>query len=862
MNFEVRLSPPIIENKLNAFSGTKLIVPFTISKAVSPVDFDTVLLKIKSVQTNEEKITALPSKRYQFNYNTQQYEAHFDLSSTDFVPLVGQYYKVQIALYNSAPTREGYYSTVGIIKHTSEPKVQIKELINGKTQHVYEYTGLYQQEGDMTEKVYSYCFNLYNDGNSLVATSGEIIHDNSKDTDSYQSTDTWSVRKNLEPNVHYEIEYVVTTVNGLTKSSGRYQIIESETKAPNLHSDLYADNMFEDGYIRVRLVGDKTSSLVTGRFILMRCSSEDNFQSWYELTRFDLSQWDSNSTITICKDYTVKQGIEYIYAVRAYNSLGLFSDRVPNINGVVKCDFEDIFLFDGERQLKVRFNPKVTSFKSNILESKMDTIGGTFPFFFRNGNVTYKEFPISGLISLCGDENDEFLSGLSMDISEPRDDFKHTLSRENIKKEREFKLMVLDWLTNGQPKLFRSPTEGNYIVRLMNTSLTPNDTLGRMLHTFTCTAYEVAEYTFENLKAFGFAVDDYVEMRTLRMNQINLNDIPKELINKEDNSVKLPSAVFVSITANPFTLFEYTLTDGAVKSEQLVSTGTFIFPQEVLVNNPMISVRLLSDSWGKKAYLTYGYHDIAADTFSVIHNIINTDEVMQITGKGMSSKDNLITELEDLHQKTGAFHFIRVQPRDTIKIYAMNGSYYFNNSGSEVTALNPNAIYHIYNSLEHDAQQSGYYFDGRDRYINEKNKKRLEELDYRFHISGMKQGEFVDFTGNENTTGRYEALTNLNMVDEIYAGDGLILDIVYQKKEILYVVEVIDNEHYDYKTGQAKASWESDLEYYNSLIGQNASATLIAAWAEKVANSYSNYLYWLEQALKSIEEEYGVEYAL
>jgi hypothetical protein len=45
-------------------------------------------------------------------------------------------------------------------------------------------------------------------------------------------------------------------------------------------------------------------------------------------------------------------------------------------------------------------------------------------------------------------------------------------------------LEVLEWLNNGEAKIFRSPTEGNYIVRLMNVSLTPNDTLGRMLHTF------------------------------------------------------------------------------------------------------------------------------------------------------------------------------------------------------------------------------------------------------------------------------------------------------------------------------------------------------------------------------------------
>ena len=43
----------------------------------------------------------------------------------------------------------------------------------------------------------------------------------------------------------------------------------------------------------------------------------------------------------------------------------------------------------------------------------------------------------------------------------------------NIQYERNFKLKVLDWLTNGHPKLMRSPTEGNYIVRLTNVSLSP-----------------------------------------------------------------------------------------------------------------------------------------------------------------------------------------------------------------------------------------------------------------------------------------------------------------------------------------------------------------------------------------------------
>ena len=77
------------------------------------------------------------------------------------------------------------------------------------------------------------------------------------------------------------------------------------------------------------------------------------------------------------------------------------------------------------------------------------------------------------------------------------------LTEDNIAAERKFKLEVLEWLTDGQPKLFRSPTEGNYVVRLMNTSLSPNDTVGRMLHQFSSTGYECGPHDYQGLKDQG-----------------------------------------------------------------------------------------------------------------------------------------------------------------------------------------------------------------------------------------------------------------------------------------------------------------------------------------------------------------------
>ena len=65
-----------------------------------------------------------------------------------------------------------------------------------------------------------------------------------------------------------------------------------------------------------------------------------------------------------------------------------------------------------------------------------------------------------------------------------------------------FKLSVLDWLNNGKVKLFKSPGEGNYLIRLMDTSMSPENALGRMLHNITSTAYECADCNYNNMIAY------------------------------------------------------------------------------------------------------------------------------------------------------------------------------------------------------------------------------------------------------------------------------------------------------------------------------------------------------------------------
>lgn len=226
---------------------------------------------------------------------------------------------------------------------------------------------------------------------------------------------------------------------------------------------------------------------------------------------------------------TVEHGQTYQYFVKQYNSItGVYSSRLNltrvlndttqhyDVTTKITATFEDAFLYDGDRQLRIRFNPKVSTFKTDVLESKQDTLGGRTPHFYRNGNVYYKEFPISGLISYLSDNEDLFFPRADLGI-EVDNTIRENTSAEyqgvnragvsledyNIRAERLFKLEVLDWLNNGKPKLFRSPGEGNYLIRLLSSSMTPTDTVGRMLHTFSSTAYEVDSITYDNLFKYG-----------------------------------------------------------------------------------------------------------------------------------------------------------------------------------------------------------------------------------------------------------------------------------------------------------------------------------------------------------------------
>jgi hypothetical protein len=80
--------------------------------------------------------------------------------------------------------------------------------------------------------------------------------------------------------------------------------------------------------------------------------------------------------------------------------------------------------------------------------------------------------------------------------------YKSDRNSDLIYAERKFREAVMEWLSDGKPKLFRSETEGNMIVMLSDISFSPFNK-SRMVYSLSCTITEIAEYNLTNLVMYG-----------------------------------------------------------------------------------------------------------------------------------------------------------------------------------------------------------------------------------------------------------------------------------------------------------------------------------------------------------------------
>ena len=628
--------PPLIADIIPAFTASEVKIPFENNPAVVLSSVKGFRLIVKDY--NSSKIIAYSKADYTTDIVNEVTFTNFQSNEETFAFTSGNYYKFQIAYYDNDEDTTFYYSSASIGRCVEKEKniyitgSNIPLANETPNPDIYGiYRGVY--ESDMlSEPLYSYQFILKDNKNQIYQDSGILNFDNSKDYAGLYSTE-FKIKKELKDDVIYTLQFFVTTINGYQASSIQYQIIKAVRPAITTNIQLSITKVdYENGYVELKLSGVPNSA---AKVQIERQS--DNSEIWDVMAKYNaLGNKEVNFT---WKDLSIEQGISYKYALvqsseNATGEILYYSER--KIIGSVIPDFENMFLADGNKQLKIKFDPKVSNFKDTILESKVDTIGGQYPFFFRNGDVRYKEIPISGLISYQMDRDNFFINDEELSLFEKSSLRNRTNSPEtfdnapttslvgyNYTAERKFKLAVLEWLTDGKPKLFRSPSEGNYVVRLMNTSLSPNDTLGRMIHSFSCTGYECAAADIESLQASGLIPQPEIIEPELQENDWKIFSALYKDINwkkvSEDNTLATVVSLEDLITIEEgkmavVTEIKWELTKPSLFSSDYLSinggtflnpTGVFITPEDYYINT--FSLYREEEPLNETASITFKY---------------------------------------------------------------------------------------------------------------------------------------------------------------------------------------------------------------------------------------------------------------
>ena len=470
----------------------------------------------------------------------------------------GNLYKIQMRFYDDTTYSE--WSNVMIVKPIHAPTLSIATITN-KT--VLSLSPLFEAltSFDVSDKEMEEKFNflLYNN-NALVEESGWITH--TEQIDKYR----FKTILNTEATNKYKLIYKIVSINGF--ESSLESSFEVRTLTLNEKIELETENALikdNENACAVLNITPKEGTELTGTYVITRASEKTNFAVWEDVKYIQFKDFKhnigNNINVYTFRDFTVENGVAYKYAIQRETSTGYRTNAVSigKDTDTIAVEYEYGYLVgDDSLQLKLKFNTEISSFKHTKLENKADTLGSKYPTISRNGYADYAEFPLSGLITFHMDEDcltflkfaeDGFYYKNNLIIpknklmqnkrrtSQEESDEKigtqdlpsyiidYNLTSESIQVEKAFREAVLDFLGNGNYKLFKSPTEGNILISLINVSLSPENTLGRMIYKFSATAYEVGDTSLETLNKFNVIDCGSYEEVTNSENRLGFNQL-------------------------------------------------------------------------------------------------------------------------------------------------------------------------------------------------------------------------------------------------------------------------------------------------------------------------------------------------
>ena len=428
---------------------------------------------------------------------------------------------------------------------TTQNKTDWKEQLT-EDNIIYEATlvlsGRFIYSKNNNELIKNYQFIIYDSGGTEIDNSGQIYPSQIQSNGDFY----YVVKAQLENTKEYAITFKFETNNGYiggfygddkylftcsyyTLSVPPCRLITIENDVDNILKGITSKGEEEDeGRLGIKFY-DPSNDPYNGNLCIRRSDARTNFKIWEDVYLAVVKTKKIND-IPIFYDYNIESGVWYKYGVQLVEKDGT-RGMLQEIPDPIMRNFNYTFLLGkNNQQLKLMFDNTMASFKYQIADSKLDPIGSKYTIVARNAATYYRTFPINGLISFWMDENNLFCNKKDIykyeDVIDDYENYnnKNYITQYDYIYERDFREEVLKFLQDGEYKLFKSPTEGNIIVRLMDVNCVPNQSLDRMLYSFTSNAFEVDEYNLANCLKYGFYTieqpDDVFETKETKLGQI------------------------------------------------------------------------------------------------------------------------------------------------------------------------------------------------------------------------------------------------------------------------------------------------------------------------------------------------------
>lgn len=462
--------------------------------------------------------------------------------------------------YLTSAIQKGFlseWSSVCLIKAIYTPSLQLSFFDVNEVSSFYEgnlpIIGSVVFSGETSsEKVQSFEIEVLNEKKTVVFSSEKCFPESVNKISYFFTTQNFEL-ENVFGN--YTLIVKVTTSSLYEFSTefnfkivepidvGNFELYDPDN--PNLNSsNIQVKFNKEEGIASFRVATRSTDAL-SGNLYIKRTSSESNFTNWENFKKINVLSLPNSILDVRVLDNTVTPFVWYQYSCQYENEEGLLLPVKET--DIVFADFETTSLMRQDRQLNLLYNCNVSNYKNTVSRTKTDTLGGKYPRFTENAILNYKQFSLSGTISSEADFNQKFLNKkeyfkdiydyynlylkdkniLSLqrndvDVREigvdalnnpsPEENLITTTTVNDWLWERAFREEVISWLNDGEPKLFRSLTEGAIPVILTDINLTPKTQLGRMLYDFSATAYQVGDgKSFEELVELGIVVAETID---------------------------------------------------------------------------------------------------------------------------------------------------------------------------------------------------------------------------------------------------------------------------------------------------------------------------------------------------------------